>query len=107
MIDGVLYLISQTKEQDDYGVWKSNKTESQVYCSVQSISMAEFYEAGRNGLNPAYRFLVFQGDYNGEELCRFEGNQYAIYRTFRRDPDTIELYVERKGGTNGTTQGDT
>lgn len=100
MMDSVLNLISQTRTQDDYGRWISTKTKKQIFCTVQSISMSEFYEAGRNGLNPAYRFLVFQGDYDGEELCEFEGDQYAIYRTFRRDPDTIELYVERKGGTN-------
>lgn len=101
MIDSVLTLVSQTSERDDYGRLIKTKTTREILCNVQSISQAEFYEAGRNGLNPAYRFLVFQGDYEGEELCEFEGNQYAIYRTFRRDPDTIELYVERKGGTNG------
>ena len=105
MMDSVINLIGQTRERDDYGRWIATKTSRQIFCSVQSISMTEFFEGGRNGLNPAYRFLVFHGDYQGEELCEFEGETYAIYRTFRRDPDTIELYVERKGGTNGQAQG--
>ena len=103
-MDNVLTLITQTKTQDNFGRWVTEGTGRQIFCDVSSISMTEFYEAGRNGLNPEYRFLVFQGDYNGEEVCEFEGNPYAIYRTFRRDADTIELYVARKGGTNGQAE---
>ena len=98
----VLTLISQTRTQDDLGRWIASNSSRDVFVEVDSITQAEFYEAGRNGLNPEYRFRMFFGDYNGEELCEFEGQQYAVYRTYRRRNDVIELYVVRKGGSNGT-----
>ena len=97
----VIKLITTTKTQDSRGVWRKSYTPTQVFVQVDSISMSEFYEAGRNGLNPAFRFRMFQGDYNGEESCEYKGLPYSIYRTYMRDDDTIELYVQREGGTNG------
>ena len=98
----VIKLISTTKEgRDKYGRWIKKETALQVFVQVDSISQTEFYEAGRNGLNPQYRFRMFAGDYAGQTVCEYHGMRYSIYRTFMRDDDTIELYVERKGGTNG------
>lgn len=97
----VINLISTTKTQDDYGVWHEETTARAVFCNVQSVTRNEFFEGGRNGLNPQYEFTVFFADYNGETIVEFEGETYAVYRTFRRRDDTLELYVERKGGTNG------
>lgn len=97
----VLTLINQSRTQDDFGRWISTNTTRDVFVQVDSITQAEFYDAGRNGLNPEYRFRLFNGDYDGEELCEFHGQQYAIYRTYLRRDDTLELYVERTGGTNG------
>lgn len=103
-MDSVLTLLQSTKRQNEYGVWEMTTVERDIFCKVDSVTRAEFFEAGRNGLNPQFQFTVFAGDYNGETVCRFEGKQYAIYRTYR-DPGTdyLELYAERKGGTNGTT----
>ena len=98
----VLTLISQTRTQDDYGRWIPNTSERQVYVQVDSITHSEFYDAGRNGLNPEYRFTMFAYDYQGEELCEYNGNKFAIYRTYKRRDDMIELYAERQGGSNGT-----
>ena len=97
----VINLISEkVTGRDKYGRKIREKTPRQVFVQVDSISMNEFYEAGRNGLNPQFRFRMFAGDYENERVCEYKGQQYAIYRTFMRDDDTIELYVERQGGTN-------
>ena len=97
----VIKLISEeVTGRDRYGRKTRKQTKRQVFVQVDSISMNEFYEAGRNGLNPEYRFRMFSGDYEGERVCEYKGDNYAIYRTFMRDDDTIELYVERQGGTN-------
>ena len=65
-----------------------------------SISRREFFEAGRNGLNPEFRFDVFQGDYQGETVVEYHGATYSVYRTYESG-DYMELYAERKGGTDG------
>lgn len=100
----VINLISSTKTQDDFGVWRETLTERQVFCNVRSVTQTEFFEGGRNGLNPQYVFTMFRGDYEDEPMVSFEGQTYSVYRTYIRRDDTIEVYVERKGGTNGKTQ---
>jgi hypothetical protein len=68
---------------------------------VGSITQSEFYEGGRNGLNPEYRFTVFFADYEDETIIEYKGKRYSVYRTYLPRNDRLELYVERKGGTNG------
>lgn len=101
-MDTVLILVGKTRVQDEYGMWKETPTDRQIFCQVESVTRAEFFDGGRNGLNPEFQFTVFAGDYNGETVCKYEGNQYGIYRTYRvPGTDYMELYAERKGGTNG------
>lgn len=99
-MDDILTLIKETQIQDEYGVWRDVRTERQVYCIVKSASRAEFFGGGRNGLNPEYEFDIFAGDYEGETLCIFHDLVYTIYRTYRATSDYLELYAERKGGSN-------
>lgn len=113
-MDDVIKLISETYAVNDYNVRVPTETKKQVFCKVRSVTRAEFFEGGRNGLNPQLRFDVFRGDYNGETILEYHGNRYAIYRTYQpetsdgryvtrqENTDCIELYAERKGGTNGT-----
>lgn len=97
----IITLLSATKTQDQFGVWRETLTERNVFCQVDSVTANEFFNGGRNGLNPEYRMTMFFGDYQGETMLRYNGMTYAIYRTYQRRDDIIELYVERKGGTNG------
>lgn len=97
----IITLIAETKTQDDFGVWVSTETEREVFCGVSSVTRAEFFDGGRNGLNPEYVFTMFFGDYDGETVLEYNGKRYGIYRTYHAKTDVIELYAERKGGTNG------
>ena len=103
----VIYLIAEAKTQDDNGVWRSSLTKRQVFCNVRSVTRSEFFEGGRNGLNPEYIFTMFFGDYNRERILEYEGETYAVYRTYRARTDEIELYVERQGGVNGIADNNT
>lgn len=93
----VLTLVSQTYTLDDYGNQIAQETEKVVYCEVGSISQSEFYDAANTELNPEYKFTIFFGDYDGQSVVKFQGNRYAIYRTYRSG-DNLELYAERKVG---------
>ena len=92
-----MILIAQAITIDKYGREVATETNKQVYCEVHSISQTEFYAASNTELNPEYRFNVFFGDYDGEDICEYNGQRYAIYRTYRSG-DIIELYAERKIG---------
>ena len=97
----MITLRSVAIEVDAYGVPQETTSDTEVYARVESVSASEFFEGGRNGLNPEYRMTMFSGDYSGETMLIYNGSTYAIYRTYQRRGDYIELYVERKCGTNG------
>lgn len=100
----VIYLISRTYEKNIYGVLQPIETRKKVFAQVDSVTSSEWFEGGRNGLNPEYRFTIFVGDYGGEEIAEYNGNRYAIYRTYIGRNEMIELYVEKnKGVEDGET----
>lgn len=94
----VIYLISETWTPDQYGVMKAKHTERKVYCDVTSVTLSEWSEGGRIGLNPEYRMSMFSPDYHGEEILKYNGILYTIYRSYRGRNETIDLYVERRHG---------
>lgn len=100
-MEDTLKLIGVATSQDRFGRWTEAETSSEVFCNVRSVTRTEFFEAGRNGLNPAFVFTVFGDDYAGQETIEFHSERYGVYRTYR-DGDDLELYAERKGGTNVT-----
>ena len=102
-MDSVLILIGGvSKTQNDKGVLEERTEKREVYARTKSVTRQEFFEGGRSGLNPEMVFTVFAGDYNGESACEYMGKSYAIYRTYLpENRDYRELYVQRKGGTNG------
>lgn len=92
-----LTLVTQEITTNEYGVETVKESETTVLCEVYSITQSEFFAAANTELNPEYRFTVFFGDYNSEEVVIFHGQRYAVYRTYRSG-DYMELYVERKIG---------
>lgn len=102
-MDDVIYLVSQTYAKDQYGVRRSTENRREVFAQVRSVTRAEFFDGGRNGLNPQFSFVVFKGDYCGETVVEYNNMPYSVYRTYSpENSDYMELYVERKGGTNGS-----
>lgn len=93
----VLTLVTRTITTDTYGNETVQETDKTVFCEVYSITQSEFFAAADTQLNPEYRFTVFFGDYNGQEIVKYNGARYAVYRTYRTG-DYLELYVERKIG---------
>lgn len=99
----VVTLWGDTISYNALGVPQHNISKKDVFCKVDSVTRSEFFDAGRNGLNPEYRVTMFYGDYSGESIIEYKGNLYSVYRTYLAKTDIIELYVERKGGTNTVT----
>lgn len=98
----VITLVAKTRTQDSMLIWHETVTGRDVFAQVDSVTRSEFFEAGRAGLDPAYRFTVFYADYEGEDTVIYNGKPYGIYRTYHARTDELELYAERKGGADGT-----
>lgn len=95
----VITLISDTRTQDDNGVWRDGaRTSRDVFAQVDSVTRSEFFAGGQNGLKPEYRFTLFFGDYDGESELVYNGVTYSIYRSYYDRNDDVELYVEKKVG---------
>ena len=101
----VLTLIKEVRTQDELKIWHSETVKREVFAQVDSVTRSEFFEGGRSGLNPEFRFTLFAPDYEGELEVIYNGERYVVYRTYFARTDIIELYVERKGGTNGKIDG--
>lgn len=93
-----IYLVSETYTKNQYGVLIPTITKRKIFANVTSVTATEWFEGGRNGLNPELRMRVFAPEYHGEEVVQFNGKYYAIYRTYMARDDVMELYVERKNG---------
>lgn len=102
----VITLVGTTLAQNDFGVWTDTEEQKDVLCSVESVTRAEYFEGGKNGLVPEYKFVIFFDDYSGEKTVLYKGVAYGIYRTFRAKTDRLELYTERKGGVNAVVTDD-
>jgi len=98
----LITLYADTITYDDYGVPVKTRSSRDVFCKVDSVTRSEFFDAGRSGLKPEYRITMFFGDYEGETLVGYNGRMYSVYRTYQAKTDIIELYVERKNGTDIT-----
>lgn len=95
---GIAYLIADTYTQNDYGVMEKQSTRKKVFVNTTSVTGTEWFEGGRNGLNPQYRFIMFSHDYSNEKVIEYNGTQYTVYRTFLQSTDEIELYAELRKG---------
>lgn len=94
----VAYLVVESYTQNDFGVLEKSTVKHKVYVNVTSVTGTEWFEGGRNGLNPQFRFTMFSFDYHDEKVIEYVGKQYTIYRTYYRSTDEIELYVELRKG---------
>ena len=103
MVDTTIKLIGPpTRQQDAKGVWRTTaETETEIFARVGSVTRNEFFSAGSQGMRPEFVFTVFMGEYNGQQICEYNGNRYAIYRTYHTEgTDYLELYVQREAGVH-------
>ena len=93
-----IYLITELQEENDFGVLEATQSKRLVYANVRSVAQREFFEGGRNGLNPEFVITMFAFDYGGEHTLEYMGRVFDIYRTYQGSDDKVELYVQRKQG---------
>lgn len=109
-MDDVCTLIKETTGgRDKAGNPVTTTTEREVFCQVYGVARTEFYSAATAGLHPEITFRLQDFvEYEGEKLIRYDGELYAVIRTYRdrgsyhgtggMDPNAIELICERRVG---------
>lgn len=91
-------LIAKSYKADAIGQRVPQESSREVFCSVFSVSGAEFLDAGRSGIRAAYKITMYAPDYAGEEIAELDGTRFAVYRTYLAKNEQIELYLEKKAG---------
>lgn len=94
----VVYLIDKAYTQNSVGEWTPTETSKMVYANVRSATAQEWFEGGRNGLNPEYTVTMFAPDYSNEPTVSIDGVRYQVYRTYQLRTDMLELHVQREAG---------
>lgn len=91
-------LISQTVTYDTMGVPTITEKETALKGNFQSISAQEFFRGGEMGLKPEMIVKVWDREYNGETLLKYNGVRYIIYRTYLVSDGRVELYCQKDVG---------
>lgn len=98
-MDDEIILISRTFTMDDLNQQISTEEQRTVWCRIESISRAEWRDAGVQGLQPELMAVMPTCNYGGEIVAAYNGIRYAVYRTYRNlQTDEIELYLSREVG---------
>lgn len=69
-----------------------------VFANKKGVRMSEFYKAANTALRPELSFEVRSEEFNNDERLRYDGQEYAIIRTYDRGEIT-ELTVEAYAGS--------
>lgn len=84
----VLTLIKRTPGTDEI-------SKREVFCSLRSVGMREFYQAHAVDIRPEAVFVLADYlDYEGETLADHDGQRYHVLRTYRTGQE-LELVVVR------------
>lgn len=94
-----IQLIGVERRQNPLKQWVEEELPArEVFCTVRSITRAEWAAAGQRALKPAICAVVWTEEYEGELTAEYGGQRYGIYRTYQPNPEETELYLEKKGG---------
>lgn len=96
--DRIIHLIKIKYVENEIGDTIKIPDRRQVFAQEKSIRQSEFYQAAASGLKPEITFIIWQHEYNGEKYLEFDGTDYTIIRTYKKNSKEIELICQ--GGVN-------
>ena len=96
-MDQEIFLISYYTTTDEIGQQIKNKMKRSVFAKVKNVGQKEFFEASMNKMKVSKKIQMYSFEYENETMAIVDNKLYSIYRTYSTG-DTIELYLEDKGG---------
>ena len=104
MTSGVLIAFSPDAHEVGTDPVSTRRT---VKCQEMSLTQAEVYQAGGEGLSPEAKLLIpYDRDYKGERSLEYKGERWKV---LRNDPykewNGVILSIRRDKGNSGTDDG--
>jgi len=74
-----------------------------VKCHELSLTLAEVYQAGGDGMNPEAKLLIpYDRDYHGERALEYKGERWKVLRNDPyKDWNGVILTIRREAGNSG------
>lgn len=83
---------------DEYGNPKREEKQTEVYCSVRSVTRAARTVAGTEGFKAELFVYVKPYEYDGQKKMILRGRSYDVGSAYLEDYESLELTVGEKLG---------
>ena len=95
-------LISFSPDAHEVGT-AVTETKRRVKCQELSLTQAEVYQSGGEGLSPEAKLLIhYDRDYKGERELDYRGERWKVLRSDPyKDWNGVILLIRRKSGNSG------
>ena len=95
-------LISFSPDAHEVGT-AVTETKRRVKCQELSLTQAEVYQSGGEGLSPEAKLLIhYDRDYKGERELDYRGERWKVLRSDPyKDWNGVILLIQRKKGNSG------
>ncbi len=97
MYNDIAILLKEQTTRDGVGMKQTSYTEREVFAEELPINQSEFFKCREAGIRPELCLRIPYGEYEREEVVKFNGVLYSVYR-YRNDSHHTELYCEARGG---------
>lgn len=85
----------------EYAGAELKETKREVFCSLRSIGMKEFYQANASDFHPELKLVLTDHlDYENEKLVDYDGQRYRVLRTYRAGQE-LEIVLEKAPAEDG------
>ncbi len=97
MYNEIAVLLKEQTARDNVGMLQTTYAEREVFAEELPINQSEFFKCRETGIRPELCLRIPYGEYDREEVVRFKGVLYSVYR-YRNDSHHTELYCEARSG---------
>lgn len=86
-MEDVITLCKNEPTLNKYKISVDNFVCRDVFCDIDSATRSEFYQASAVGLRPELEASIFRGDYEGEKVAIYGGEEFQVIRTYKGSTD--------------------
>lgn len=96
-----IQLIKRTYESDTSTQSVNEDPPREILAKRKSIKQSEFYQSIASGFQPEITFVIYEAEYDGEDMLMYENKAYEIIRRYPLDNEKeVELVCQPASDVN-------